>query len=54
VKCKWACRAKYASNGSVNKYKVRLVAKGFYLGVGLDYSVTFSLIVNMDSIPLVP
>jgi hypothetical protein len=29
IGCKWVYRVKYKPNGKIDKYKVRLVAKGF-------------------------
>jgi hypothetical protein len=45
VHCKWVYRTKYATDGSIDKNKARLVAK--------DYSKSFSLVSNMNSICLV-
>ena len=42
INCKSVCRIKYKENGEVDKYKARLVSKGFSLKEGIDYEETFS------------
>lgn len=39
---KWVWKAKYRSNGSLEKYKARLVAKGFAQVEGFDVQETFA------------
>jgi hypothetical protein len=53
VRCKWIYRTKYATYGSVDKHKERLVAKGFSQVEGIYYSETFALVAKMNSIRLV-
>jgi hypothetical protein len=53
VRCKWVYRTKYASDGSVERHKAWLIAKGFSQVEGIDYNESFSLVAKMNSICLV-
>jgi hypothetical protein len=53
VRCKWVYRTKYASDGSVERHKAQLVAKGFSQVEGIDYNESISPIAKMNSICLV-
>jgi hypothetical protein len=49
VGCKWVFRLKRKANGSVEKYKVRLIARGFMQIHGVDYFDTYSPIAKLSS-----
>jgi hypothetical protein len=51
-RCRWVYRTKSAADGQINKYKSRLVTKGFQQVHGIDYDETFTPVANMDSIQL--
>jgi hypothetical protein len=53
VRCKWVYITKYASDGSVERKKARLVSKGFSQFEGINCNETFAPVAKMNSICLV-
>jgi len=47
IDCKWVFRIKENPDGTLNRYRSRLVAKGFHLKFGCDYSETFSPVIEL-------
>ena len=50
VGCKWIYKIKTHSNGSIERYKTRLIVKSFTQEYGVDYEETFTLVARISSI----
>ncbi|KAL0430747.1 UNVERIFIED_CONTAM: Retrovirus-related Pol polyprotein from transposon RE2 [Sesamum radiatum] len=50
IGCKWIFKKKLKPNGTVDKFKSRLVAKGFKQNEGIDYFDTYSPVVWLTTI----
>lgn len=50
---KWVFRTKFHADGSLQKYKAKLVAKSFQQTPGLDYFETFTLVIKPSTIRII-
>ena len=50
VGCKWIYKIKTRSDRSTERYKTRLIAKGFTQEYGIDYEETFAPVARISSV----
>ena len=52
VGCRWIYKTKTRADGSVERYKARLVARGFTQAYDIDYEKTFAHVAKMTTVRL--
>lgn len=50
---KWVYKTKYTEHGKIDKYKARLMAKGYSQKYGVDYTKVFTPVVRMDTVRMI-
>ncbi|KAA0045086.1 retrotransposon protein [Cucumis melo var. makuwa] len=50
IGCKWIYKIKTHSDGTIECYKTRLVAKGYFQKYGIDYEETFAHVARITSV----
>ncbi len=53
IGCKWVYKVKHNVDRFINKYKARLVTKGFIETYNINYEETYNLVVKMTIIKII-
>lgn len=53
IRVKWVYKTKYNEHGDVDKYKARLVTKGYSQQHDIDYTKVFAPVARMDTVRMI-
>lgn len=53
IGCKWVYKTKWDAQGKIERYKVRLVARGYTHREGIDFNDIFSPVSSKDSMRVI-